>query len=357
MRGTVSKYRIKLKKKHRKRLERIVRRRTPNHWLVQRAKIVLFAAMLGSVKAVCEALSVDRQVVRRWCKRFHEGGVQALKDRPRRGRPPVIKPKVWQKIATLVVQPPTNVGVELSRWTVRELSCFLKKRYGWSVSRSSISRFLRKMALKPHRIRYWLNPKDPEFDAKAGRICALYIRPPKGKTVLCIDEKPGVQALSRKFPDKPARSGDVRRVEFEYRRNGTRNVFAAFNVRTGHVLVQVTADRKVPRVLDFLDYIAANYRRGPVIMISDNINTRRHADVKAWMKRHSRFSFVFTPFHGSWLNQVEIWFSILTAKCLRNRAFTSVRKLANAILRFAKRWNRELARPFDWTYSGKILHA
>jgi transposase len=175
--------------------------------------------------------------------------------------------------------------------------------------------------------------------------------------VLCIDEKPGVQALSRKYPDKPVRPGDVRRVEFEYRRNGTRNVFAAFNIRTGKVLVQVTADRKVPRVVAFLDFIAVNYRRGPIILITDNINTRRHADVKAWMARHARFSFVFTPYHGSWLNQVEIWFSILTAKCLKQRAFTSVRKLANAILRFAKRWNRELARPFEWTYSGKVMHA
>lgn len=355
--GTVSKYAITLKKKQRKRLEKIVRRRTPSHWLVLRAKVILLSASLKRVDAVCDALSVDRQVVRRWRKRFLEGGVRALKDRGRRGRPPSIKPKVWEKIATLVVQPPTNFGLELNRWTVRELSKFLADRYGWSVSRSSISRFLKAMSLKPHRVKYWLNPADPDFDQKAARICRIYLRPPKGKTVLCMDEKPGVQAISRRFPDKNLRRGAVRRIEFEYRRNGTRNIFAAFNIRNGKVLVQVTADRKVPRVVEFLDYIRRHYPRGPVLLISDNINTRFHADVKAWMKAHPRFAFIFTPYHGSWLNQVELWFSILTAKCLKERSFASVRELSRAIHRFVRRWNCEMAKPFNWTYSGKVLHA
>lgn len=357
MRGTVSKYAITLKKKQRKRLEKIVRRRSPSHWLVLRAKVVLLSVTLKRIDAVCEALSLDRQVVRRWRKRFLAGGVEALKDRGRRGRPAVIKPKVWQKVATLVVQPPTNFGLELNRWTVREMSAFLAKRYGWSVSRSSISRFLRSMALKPHRVRYWLNPKDPEFDKKAARICRLYLRPPRGKTVLSIDEKPGVQALERRHPDRPMRPGRARRAEFEYRRRGTRNIFAALDIKTGRVLVQVTADRKVPRVIDFLQFIANHYSRGPIILISDNISTRFHRDVKKWMKRHPRFSFVFTPYHGSWLNQVEIWFGILTAKCLRGRSFSSVAALAKSIYRFTKRWNDELAKPFEWTYSGKVLHA
>lgn len=357
MRGSVSKYMIRLKKKQRWRLKRIVRRRRPSHWLVLRAKIVLLSVSLKRIDAVCAALSLDRQVVRRWRKRFVEGGIGALKDRPRRGRLPTIAAKVWQKVATLVVQPPTNFGLELSRWTVRELSSFLKTRYGWTVSRSSISRFLRSMALKPHRVKYWLNPKDPEFDKKAARICRLYLRPPKGKTVLCIDEKPGVQAISRKYPDLPMRPRHARRVEFEYRRNGTRNIFAAFNIRTGHVIVQVTEDRKAPRVVGFLKLIAATYRRGPIILITDNINTRRSPEVQQWMDAHPRFSFEFTPYHGSWLNQMEIWFGIMSGKCLRGRSFTSVRKLANAVYRFVRRWNREMARPFNWTYTGKVLHA
>lgn len=357
MRGTVSKYQITLKRKQRKWLAGVIRRRTPSHWLVLRAKIILLVAARRSVVEVCAALSVDRQVVRRWCKRFTVGGVHALSDRPRTGRKPSIKPRVWQKVATVVVQPPTKFGLDAPRWTLRELSGFLHRRFGCLVGRSSLSRFLRSMALKPHRIKYWLNPTDPDFDEKAAVICNLYLAPPPKTTVLSLDEKPGVQAKSRRFPTQPMAPGRLARVEFEYKRNGTRCVLAAFNIRTGHVVIQVTPDRKWPRVLAFLNLVLASYPRGKLIIITDNINTRKGPDAKAWLARHRRVSFVFTPFHGSWLNQVEIWFSILTSKCLKGRPFSSVDELAAAILRFAHRWNRELAHPFQWTYTGKVLHA
>jgi len=357
MQGTVSKYRIALKRKQRRWLDRVIRRRTPSHWLVLRARVILLAGEHESIQRICLMLSIDRQVVRRWCKRFLEGGVHALGDRPRSGRPPVIEPKVWQKVATVVVQPPTKFDLELPRWSLRELSLFLSKRFGWKVSRSSLSRFLRSMALKPHRIKYWLNPTDPDFDEKAAAICKLYLDPPPRTVLLSVDEKPGVQARSRKHPTIPMAPGRPARVEFEYKRHGTRNVFAAFNVRTGHVLVEVTADRKLPRVIAFLNLICATYRRGRIVIITDNINTRKGPDAKAWLAAHPRVSFVFTPFHGSWLNQVEIWFSILTSKCLKGRAFNNVAELATAIRRFADHWNRDMAHAFEWTYTGKVLHA
>ena len=211
------------------------------------------------------------------------------------------------------------------------------------------------MAFKPHRVRYWLNPSDPEFDEKAERICRIYLRPPAKTTVLSLDEKPGIQVLSRKFPTKPMKAGYPKRIEFEYKRCGTRNLFAAFNIKTGHVLAAVTRGRATWQVLEFLDYILTQYKRGPIIMITDNIHTRRGEPAKQWLKRHPRVSFVFTPFHGSWLNQVEIWFGILTSKCLRTASFASSRALAGAIMRFVRYWNRCLAHPFAWTYTGKIL--
>ncbi len=173
--------------------------------------------------------------------------------------------------------------------------------------------------------------------------------------MLCIDEKPGVQALERRYPSRGMRKGRPKRVEFEYRRHGTRNIFAAFNVKTGEVLVEVTPNRKTPRVMAFLDRILRRYPRGPVTMITDNIHTRRGAAAKEWLARHPRVSFVFTPFHGSWLNQVEIWFGILTSKLLRHASFHSVRALAGAVLRFARHWNEQMARPFRWTYTGRVL--
>ena len=110
-------------------------------------------------------------------------------------------------------------------------------------------------------------------------------------------------------------------------------------------------------MIAFLNLICATYRKGRIVIVTDNINTRKGPDAKAWLAAHPRVSFVFTPFHGSWLNQVEIWFSILTSKCLRGRAFSSVAELAAAIRRFAAHWNREMAHAFTWTYTGKVLHA
>jgi len=316
MHGTVSKYQVRLNPKRRKRLEAIVRRRSPSHWLVVRARVILLSATRMPILAICGALSLDRQVVRRWRKRFIVGGVEALKDKDRPGRPKSIAPSIWQKVATLVVQSPEKFGLPLVRWSVRDLSMFLSERYGWSVSRSSLSRFFRSIALKPHRVKYWLNPTDPDFDQKAAAICKLYVCPPPRTVVLSLDEKPGVQAISRKYPTRPGKPGRVARVEFEYKRHGTRNIFAAFNITTGHVLVEVTPDRSTPRVLAFLDSIVRFYRRGPLIIITDNIHTRRGDAARTWLARHPRVSFIFTPFHGSWLNQVEVYFSLLQRKVL-----------------------------------------
>jgi len=357
MRGRLPKYRVRLKAKHLKRLKALVRRRSPEHWMVQRAQIVLLSHRGFRIRQICDALTVDHQVVRRWLKRFIEHGFDGLKDQDRPGRLPIIKPVVWQKVATIVVQLPERLGVPLARWSVRELSKFLQERYGWQVSRSSLSRFLRSMALQPHRVRYWLNPEDPEFDRKAAKICKLYVSPPANATVLSLDEKPGIQALRRKHPTRPLRPGRPTRVEFEYERKGTRNLFAAFDIKTGQVLVWSTPSRAIPWVLSFLDQILQWVRRGPIVIITDNISTRTGDDARRWLAQHPRVRFVFTPKHGSWLNQVEIWFSILTGKALRCRSFDTLRALDNALYAFARYWNRDLAHPFKWTYTGRVLNA
>lgn len=357
MRGRVSRYWVKLNPKPRKRLEAVVRRRTPQHWLVQRAKVVLLSHRRKSISEIAAVLSVDHQVVRRWVKRYLAEGYDGLKDRRRAGRPSLIDAEVWQKIATVVVQSPERFGVPLARWSVRALEAFLLERYGWQVSRSSISRFLRSMALKPHRVKYWLNPSDPEFDKKAAKLCQLYLAPPPRTTVLSIDEKPGIQALRRLRPTRQLRAGQPKRVEFEYERKGTRNLFAAFNIKTGQVLVLVTPERSTPYVQCFLDQLVRCYRRGPMVIITDNISTRTGAAAAEWLAKHPRVRFVFTPKHGSWLNQVEIWFGILTSQALRHRSFANVAHLTRAIIQFARHWNDALAHPFEWTYTGKVLAA
>ena len=156
MKGRLTQYRARLKPKQRKRLASVVRRRSPQHWLVQRARIVLMSAQGMKVVEICAALSIDHQVVRRWVKRFNALGVDGLKDTERAGRPTEIEPRVLQKITTLVVQCPERFGVAMTRWSLRALTAFVFERYGWKISRSSLSRFLRSMALKPHRVQYWL---------------------------------------------------------------------------------------------------------------------------------------------------------------------------------------------------------
>jgi len=357
MRGKISRYKVQLNRKRRKRLEALVRRRTPQHSMVMRAKIVLASGSGASIREICEMYGLDHQVVRRWIKRYLEQGFDGLRDRKRTGRPPLIQPKAWQKITTLVVQAPDKFGVPLERWSNRELSRYLSEHHGLSVSPASIGRFLRSLALKPHKVRYWLNPTDPDFDKKARKICKLYISPPSGTTVLSIDEKPGIQALRRTHPSHPMRPGKAKRIEFEYERKGTRNLFAAFNIKTGRILLWSTPERSTEWVLMFLDQILRWVRRGPLVLITDNINTRTGAAAKAWLAKHPRVRFVFTPKHGSWLNQVEIWFGILTSKVLRHRSFKNVLDLDRAIYRFGHYWNETLAKPFEWTYSGKVLTA
>lgn len=357
MRGRVSQYRVKLNRKPRKRLEQLVRRRTPQHAMVMRAKIVLASGVGLTIRQICVRFGLDHQVVRRWIQRYSELGFDGLKDRARSGCPVTIQPKVWQKVATLIVQPPEKFNVPVARWTVREIARLLSSRYGWQVSPTSICRFLRAMAFKPHRVRYWLNPKDPEFDEKAARICKLYVSPPAGTTVLSIDEKPGIQALRRTHPTRLLKAGSPARLEFEYERKGTRNLFAAFNIKTGRVLIWCTPERSTSWVLLFLNQLLRWVPRGPLILITDNISTRAGVEAKAWLSRHPRVQFVFTPRHGSWLNQVEIWFGILTSKALRHRSFDSLRALDRAIYRFAHHWNNVLAQPFNWTYTGKVLAA
>jgi transposase len=322
-----------------------------------RARIVLLSDEGNGVAEIALALSVDHQVVRRWLKRYLAEGFEGLGDRPRHGRPAAIKPQVWQKLSTIVVQAPAKFGVARRNWSVRALENFMARRFGWNVSRPSISRFLRSMALKPHRVRYWLNPSDPDFDRKAARICRLYVHPPVRATVLSLDEKPGIQALRRLRPDRPMRCGRPVRLEFEYERCGTRNLFAAFNIKTGHVVAWMTPDRSTPYVIAFLDHLVRLYRRGKLIIITDNINTRTAAEAKAWLRAHPRASFVFTPKHGSWLNQVEIWFGILTRTALRYASFDGVKALDRAVLAFTRHWNEVAGHPFNWTYTGKVLSA
>jgi len=227
-----------------------------------------------------------------------------------------------------------------------------------TISKSSVHRILQGAGLKPHRVRMWCTSTDPDYDAKLAEITDLYLDPPAGEPVLCVDEKTGIQALGQIHPLKRPRPGKPGREEFEYRRNGTRCLFACFNIRTGHVLGRLTARRTQEDYLAFLDDVARTYRQGVVHIVVDNLNTHKSVAVEEWNRRHGgRFRFHYTPTHASWLNQVEIFFGILVRRILKHSSYGSTRLLDRAVERFVKQWNEREAHPFRWTYGQRTLVA
>jgi transposase len=178
--------------------------------------------------------------------------------------------------------------------------------------------------------------------------------PPEGATVLCIDEKPGMQALEQRFPMRPSNPGRLGRKEFEYKRQGTRTLIASYNTRTGEVLGHVGPTRKADDLVAFMEHVAQRHPTGPVYVIWDNLNIHYGPRWTEFNSRHGgRFHFVYTPKHASWVNQIEIWFSILARRVLRHASFRSVDELTARVRDFIERWNQRDAHPFRWTFRGQ----
>jgi transposase len=229
-----------------------------------------------------------------------------------------------------------------------------------SISSRTVGRILEDAEIKPHHVKMWCHSDDPAYQEKMRAIVDLYINLPKGEPVLSIDEKTGMQALSRRRPLQPASSKRDARFDFEYKRNGTRCLFACFNVGTGKVLGQCTTQRKRVDFLSFMDQVASVYRQRRVHVVLDNLNTHRDTNQGAfmteWNERHGgRFVFHYTPTHGSWLNQIELWFCILNRRILRYGNFHSPHELVTAVTAFITGWNDTEAHPFRWTYEGLPL--
>lgn len=264
----------------------------------------------------------------------------------------------------------------------------------WMASHSARwGAFLKEAAFKPHLIRYWLTPKpDPAFEQKAQDICQVYLQAPgrakHGVKTVSMDEMTGIQALQRDAPGLPPRPGKIERREFEYTRHGTQTLIAAFDVVTGEVTGSVGDTRTEADYGRFLDQLIESQPADTEwALVMDNLNTHKSETVVKIIAQHCRIdqdlgekgrtgilesmpsreaflrdpshriTFHFTPKHASWLNQIEIWFSILARKILRRGNFTSKQDLKDKIEAFIKFFNETLAKPFRWTYTGKPLAA
>ncbi len=344
---------IVLGKRRRKRLERIVARASAPQHLVLRAKIVLAAWRHETNAKIARDLGGCVDTVRTWRRRFRREGIPGLFDRPRSGRPPVYGIEDQLLIVATVTQETPEAD---SHWTHRALAEHLREPLG--ICASQIGRILASLDLKPHRVRGWLNrPADPAFHTKAQAVCRLYLDPPADTVLFSVDEKTCMQARSRKRATRPVRPGQPERREFEYRRHGTVSLMAALNVTTGTIHPKIIKKHDSDTFIEFLTELAETVDQAKKIhLILDNGSSHTSKQTRKWLSEHPRFTVTYTPCHASWLNMVEIFFSILTRRMLRRGDFASRDDLIEKITKFIKTYNRA-AKPFRWTYDAKLLRA
>lgn len=322
--------------------------------IVIRARIILRARAGHGTSRIARTLGISTRSVRKWKSRFRDNPCAAvLKDAHRSGRParfPLVARCTLIKLACQ--RPDGDITPFREVWTHASLAEALYQEIGQRISVSEVGRILRFDKLRPHRVIQWLHSPDPRFLEKAQAICDLYLAPPAGAAVICMDEKP-MQALERKHPSKVGPHGILRR-EYEYIRHGTASLLATFNVRTGTVFGRVLPKRTAKATVEFMDQVAAKYRQREVYVIWDNLNTHYDGKDQRWMNfnaRHGdRFRFVYTPIHASWMNQVECWFSILQRRVLRYGSFDSQAALGRTVEGFIDHWNTHERHPFRWTW-------
>jgi transposase len=353
--------RIVLRRRVRRSLERIARSTRAPHARVVRAQIVLLGAAGRTNAEIARQLGCEVKTVRKWRGRFAARPViPSLEDEERTGRPPSIPVLARLELVKLACSPlPLSRAPFRQLWTAEALRDALRRTTRFVMSVTEVRRTLRDEEIRPHRMRVWLHSPDPEFAPKVRRICNLYrATPAPDEVVLCVDEKTGMQALQRKHPSKPPSVGRAGRYEFEYLRRGTRTLIAAFNPHTGEIFGRCFRRRRACDLMRFMKAVAQRYPRKRITIVWDNLNIHAGAPWDAFNRRHgSRFRFVYTPIHASWVNQVEIWFSILARRVLRYSSFATATELTCAVRSFIARWNKHERHPFRWTFRGDFRRA
>jgi transposase len=395
-------------------LSRITRATTAPKQLSQRAHLVLLAFQGLRNEDIAPHVGLERHQVGLWRQRWADAFDRlvviectqtkaalrraietVLADAPRPGSPGKFTPEQLAQILATACEPPEQSGRPISHWTARELADEVQKRgIVASISTSQVGRILAEAELQPHRSRYWLNsqPKDAAaFAQQVQTVCTTYLEAPRlyaqqGTHTLCVDEKTGIQALERIAPTLPTRPGQIERIESEYQRQGTQCLIGNFHVVTGQVLAPTIQETRTEA--DFvahLEQTVALDPQGSWIFVLDNLNIHCSASLVRWVAqqcgtemdlgakgkkgilrsmasrrafledRSHRIRFVYTPKHTSWLNQIELWFGMLVRKLLRRSSFASVAELRERILSFIEYFNRTMAKPFRWTFTGRPL--
>lgn len=331
-------------------------RKAPAEWVL-RGRAILLCATDVSLASVGRDLNRSPKWVRKWCRRWQDDPrVESLRDAARSGRPVRYEVALCLEVVAMACDRPKE-SLFRDVWSQQALADAVNRTHQTSMSRSTIGRILRSRELRPHLVRHWLHSPDPDFQAKTKAICELYLHPPSNALVVSIDEKP-LQCLERKHRTR-RQSNAVVRKEFEYKRHGTACLLAAFDTQTGRVFGQVVDHRDGPTTVAFIRKLARKHPDRPIHIVWDNLNTHGDGPSKRWTQLNSelgqRLHFTFTPLHASWVNQVEIWFSILQKRLIRNSSFANRTAMKRAILAFIKHWNRYEAKPFRWRFTGDFV--
>lgn len=341
---------IDLSQTQREKFKQLIRKETAEQRKILRAKIILLADEGEENQQIADELGVSEQIVSKWRKRFSQLGEEGLEDSPRPGKPKKFDHQVQLKVIEIACRKPKDT----THWSTRELARKVGEELAVNISHMSVQRILSSADLKPHKVETWVESRDPDFEEKMMDIVGLYLSPPENAVVLSVDEKTSIQALGRKHPPKPMEPGRPERVDHEYVRHGTKSLIAALLVHKGEVVGECYDRHRHQEFLDFLHQIENTFPDKELHLIVDNLSSHKHKKVKEYLRGKDRIFLHFTPTHASWLNQIELWFSILSRRMLKRGIFNSKRQLVDSIMKFIKQYNTE-AKPFRWTYTGEPL--
>lgn len=314
---------------------------------VERATVILLSHGGKTLDTIISETGLSRRAVNKWRNRFRVKGIEGLKDAPRPGQKPVITPEQKALVVQKACEKPAG---GYTNWSQQRIA----KEVG--ISQSKVHQILKAADMKPHKLEYWCGKSpDPEFEQKMVNIVGLYMKPPENAIVLCVDEKTQIQALDRTQPQLPLRTGNPKRQTATYKRHGTVALIASLAVHTGEITAKTMKSNNAINFLSFLKKLDRTYRHKTLHIIVDNLSIHKDQTIKLWLKNKRKIKIHYTPTYSSWLNQIEIWFNILSKDVLKGGVWQSTQQLASQLIEYIKTYNKTRAKPFEWTYTGNPL--